>query len=94
MTHLFNIRPLAITCLLACYGIISLSVMAEEAVKTLPVNLLEAIQQGKSMTNFRLRYEHVDQEPLANKAHAFTLRSLIGWQTAPLHNFMFGRIVD
>ncbi|CAN1534407.1 MAG: alginate export family protein [Sulfuritalea sp.] len=87
MTHLFNIRPLAITCLLACYGIISLPVMAEEAVKTVPVNLLEAIQQGKSMTNFRLRYEHVDQEPLANKAHAFTLRSLIGWQTAPLHNF-------
>ena len=64
-----------------------------------PSTLLEAIQQGKPMTNFRLRYETVDQEgyqgttPTAKKldtAHAFTLRSLIGWQTAPFKNFSFG----
>ena len=53
---------------------------------------LDSIKDGKPMTNFRLRYESVDQEafqpaPNASKkldsAHAFTLRSLIGWQTAP-----------
>ncbi len=82
MTHLLNLRPLAAACLLA----MSWPVMADEVIPA-PVNLLEAIQQGKPMTNFRLRYEHVDQVPLANKAHAFTLRSLIGWQTAPLHDF-------
>lgn len=84
MTHLLNLRPLAAACLLA----MSWPVMADEAAPA-PVNLLEAIQQGKPMTNFRLRYEHVDQAAtaLTNKANAFTLRSLIGWQTAALHDF-------
>ncbi|MFZ3087408.1 MAG: alginate export family protein [Methylotenera sp.] len=60
---------------------------------------LDSIKDGKPMTNFRLRYESVDQEafqpaPNASKklddAHAFTLRSLVGWQTAPYKNFSFG----
>jgi hypothetical protein len=59
---------------------------------------LDSIKDGKPMTNFRLRYESVDQEafqPAPNatqkldSAHAFTLRSLIGWQTAPYKNFSF-----
>jgi len=59
---------------------------------------LESIKDGKPMTNFRLRYESIDQEafqPAPNgtekldNTHAFTLRSLIGWQTAPFHNFSF-----
>ena len=59
---------------------------------------LDSIKDGKPMTNFRLRYESVDQEafqPAPNatekldNTHAFTLRSLIGWQTAPFHNFSF-----
>lgn len=77
-------------------GLYALPVTAEEA--TPPATLLEAIQQGKPMTNFRLRYENVDQEafqPAPNAtqkldtAKAFTLRSLIGWQTAPFHNLSF-----
>ncbi len=72
--------------------------LAEETVEAAPETLLDAITQGKPMTNFRLRYESVDQEafqpaPNAGKkldtAHAFTLRSLIGWQTAPFHDFSF-----
>lgn len=59
---------------------------------------LDSIKAGKPMTNFRLRYENVQQDgnglvgtafantPLAD-ANALTLRSLIGWQTAPFHNF-------
>jgi len=72
---------------------------AEAAAKPTPqATLLEAITMGKPMTNFRLRYENVDQDgyqgttPTAKKldtAHAFTLRSLIGWQTAPFKNFSF-----
>lgn len=64
------------------------------------------------MTNFRLRYEHVDQDglqpptiigakanPTALKdlenAEGITLRSLIGWQSAPFHNFSFaGQIIN
>ena len=54
-----------------------------------PGSLMEAITAGKPMTNFRLRYEHVDDDVPAHteNADAWTLRSLIGWQTAPFHDF-------
>lgn len=60
----------------------------------------DSIKEGKAMTSFRLRYENVQQDgngppgtpyatiPLED-ANAFTLRSLIGWQTSPYHNFSF-----
>ncbi|HSI23589.1 MAG TPA: alginate export family protein [Methylophilaceae bacterium] len=48
---------------------------------------LDSVKAGKPLTNFRLRYENVDQDGKAEEADAFTLRSLIGWQTAPWHNF-------
>lgn len=60
--------------------------------------LLDAIKQGKPLSSLRLRYENVDQEGFESAAansrrlkvaDAFTLRSLIGWQTAPFHNFSF-----
>ena len=66
--------------------------------------LLDSIKQGKPLTSFRLRYENVDQDGFQQKivgagpivpnkkldtANAFTLRSLIGWQTAPFHNLSF-----
>src|SRR5690606_30786324 len=50
------------------------------------------------MTNFRLRYESVSQDsfqPAPNAgekldtAHGLTLRSLVGWQTAPFRNLSF-----
>jgi len=56
----------------------------------------DSIKEGKPMTSFRLRYENVQQDgngvapfntvPLED-ANAFTLRSLIGWQSSPFHNF-------
>jgi len=52
-----------------------------------PASLLEAITGGKPLTNFRLRYEHVDQDGKTENANAWTLRSLIGWQTIPFHDF-------
>ncbi len=56
---------------------------------------LDSIKEGKPMTSFRLRYENVQQDgngattpaaPLED-ANALTLRSLIGWQSSPFHNF-------
>jgi hypothetical protein len=52
-------------------------------------NLLEAIQQGKPLSSLRLRYENVDQHAFET-ADAWTLRSLIGWQSAPFKHFSFG----
>lgn len=87
------------TMLAALFALYSGNTLAADAVPVAPSTLLEAIQQGKPMTNFRLRYENVDQDgyqgtaTTAKKldtAHAFTLRSLVGWQTAPFKNFSFG----
>ncbi|PPC95614.1 alginate export family protein [Methylotenera mobilis] len=65
----------------------------EEAVAE--YTFLDAIKDGKQMTNFRLRYENVNQEAFSSGSklktgEAFTLRSLIGWQTAPYKNFSIG----
>ncbi len=66
-------------------------VLADEAPATLPeYSFMDSIKTGTPMTSFRLRYEHVDQDGLAEHADAWTLRSLIGWQTAPFHNFSIG----
>ncbi|GAB7562164.1 hypothetical protein LG202_02030 [Methylobacillus methanolivorans] len=90
----------------ACYGsllglaIASIpTVQAEEALPE--YTFLDAIKTGKNLTSFRLRYENVEQDgnaptgqPLKD-ANGVTLRSLIGWQTAPYHNFSFaGQIID
>ena len=41
----------------------ALPALAEDAVKAVaPTTLMEAITMGKPMTNFRLRYENVDQD--------------------------------
>lgn len=50
-------------------------------------SVAEAITQGKSISSFRLRYEYVDQAGKDETADAWTLRSLIGWQTKPFHDF-------
>lgn len=73
----------------------TLPALAEDTTKNLaPISLLEAIAMGNPMTNFRLRYENVDQDGVnagtgkqLNEANALTLRSLVGWQTKPFKNF-------
>lgn len=82
----------------ALLAIWSAPVYSEEVATAAPETLLDAIKQGKPMTSFRLRYENLNQEayqstvPNAKKldtGEAFTLRSLIGWQTAPFKDLSF-----
>jgi hypothetical protein len=88
----------------------ALPVLAEDAAPVpeaaTEYTLLDAIKTGKPMTSFRLRYESVSQDglgpvntPAANTdlkdGKGTTLRSLIGWQTAPFHNFSFAaQLID
>jgi hypothetical protein len=51
-----------------------------------PASVAEAIGQGKVSLNVRLRYEHVAQASLLD-ANALTLRTRLGYTTAPLHGF-------
>jgi hypothetical protein len=87
-----NIRQVSLAVMLA---MASNSLMAEEEV--LPeYTFLDSIKTGKSLSSIRPRYEHVEQTgfqgttpaaPELKNAHAFTTRTLIGWQTAPYKNF-------
>lgn len=89
-------------CLMAC-TVLALASMAqsadaEEVTAEPEYTFLDSIKEGKPMTSFRLRYENVQQDgngvaplntvPLED-ANALTVRSLIGWQTSPFHNFSF-----
>lgn len=81
-------KPIVVALLACTYA--SAALAEEAAAPPPPANLLEAITTGKPMTNFRLRYEHVSQDGKTNDANAWTLRSLIGWQTRPFNNFSVG----
>ncbi len=52
--------------------------------------LARAIANGKSLSSFRLRDELVQQGGKSLDAQAVTLRTLLGWQTAPLHGLSVG----
>ena len=74
--------------LAAIAAVYALPTLAEDAVKAAaPTTLMEAITMGKPMTSFRLRYENVDQDGKTEQSNAWTMRSLIGWQTRPFNNF-------
>jgi hypothetical protein len=48
-------------------------------------SLWDAVTGGKLLLNLRPRYEHVEQDGKTYDANALTLRTLLGWQTAPYH---------
>jgi hypothetical protein len=81
----------ATTTLSAALLLATMPAMAEEAAALPEYTFMDSVKAGKPLTNFRLRYEHVDDDVPAHteNADAFTLRSLVGWQTAPWHNFSF-----
>lgn len=82
-----NTRKLLSVIVLIALGLPSCLAIADEAQSFGDLSLLDAIKNGKSMTSFRLRYDSKDDDAYPRAGHAFTLRSLIGWQTAPFHNF-------
>lgn len=49
--------------------------------------LSDAILNGKPMLDVRYRFEHVDQQGRARDAAAHTVRTKIGFQTAPFYDF-------
>ena len=86
------------TLLLLALGATS-STQAEEALAE--YTFMDAVKTGKNLSSLRLRYENVQQDgnapngsPLKD-ANAVTLRTLLGWQTAPFHNFSFAaQLID
>lgn len=97
-SNLFKLNLLTFNLCLALTGFAS-AAHAEGATEEVDeYTFMDSIKDGKNLTSFRLRYEHVDQDglavaPVANDklkdAEGLTVRSLVGWQTAPFHNFSF-----
>ena len=59
----------------------------QELVKAQAQDVQDAISGGKLMLQLRPRYEYVDQSNKPDQANAFTLRTLLGWETKPYHDF-------
>lgn len=59
--------------------------MAEPATEA--ADLKDALTGGKFSGNFRFRYEYADQAGFNQTAEAFTLRSVLGYETKALHGF-------
>lgn len=97
-SNLFKLNLLTFNLCVALTGFAS-AANAEDATEEVDeYTFMDSIKDGKNLSSFRLRYEHVDQDglavaPVANDelkdAEGLTLRSLVGWQTAPFHNFSF-----
>jgi hypothetical protein len=47
--------------------------------------LIDAVADGKPILTLRPRYEHVEQDGKPNNADAFTMRTLLGWETNAWH---------
>jgi predicted porin len=78
------IRFIALGCVIAfSLGSIHNASAAEE--KKEAEGVLDALTGGKLLLNLRPRYEYVDQATKPENAKAFTLRSLIGWETKPYY---------
>ena len=96
----FNLTLNTYAALLALSGAACSAVAEESPITKDEYTFMDSVKEGKNLSSFRLRYENVDQAGLgpagtlaANKdlsnGEALTLRSLIGWQSAPYHNFSF-----
>ena len=60
--------------------------MAEETANQ-AASFSEALTEGKFKANFKLRYENVNQDGKTETGEAFTLRSLVGYETKAFHGF-------
>ena len=70
--------------------LLSAGLISAQAAESDQYSLLESIKTGKSMSSLRLRYEHAEQDNRSKNADAFTLRTLVGWQTADFHHVSLG----
>lgn len=50
-------------------------------------DLGDALLNGKPIIDLRVRYEHVDQDGVANNANAYTGRARLGYETGSFHGF-------
>jgi hypothetical protein len=50
-------------------------------------DLVEAVKNGKPIIDVRYRFEFADQDGKTENANAHTVRTQLGWETAPFYDF-------
>ena len=78
------VRRAMLGCILAVALVFHNPVFAAEEKKEAET-ITEAVTGGKLLLNLRPRYEYVDQATKPENSKAFTLRSLVGWETKPYY---------
>jgi len=71
----------------ACTGLLLIGGTATADQHPQAGSLLQAVIDGKAYGQVRPRYEFVDDEVLSDKAHAFTMRTRLGYKTAGWNRF-------
>lgn len=71
----------------ACTGLLLIGGTATADQHPQAGSLLQAVTDGKAYGQVRPRYEFVDDEVLSDKAHAFTMRTRLGYKTAGWNRF-------
>ena len=84
MKSLQIFRVSLLGCIFALAPFFPAGVFAAEEKKE-AAGIIEAVTGGKLLLNLRPRYEHVDLATKPENAEAFTLRSLVGWETKPYY---------
>lgn len=77
---------MAATFLVSCVSLSAVNVAEAKSLK-------EAFLEGQPYLDVRFRYEHIDQAGLADKAHAATIRTRLGYKTAEYME-MFSGVIE
>ena len=80
---------------LAAHALLAAGALALATRATAQTNTLQnAIQSGKATIDARLRYEFVDQDGMPDNANAITLRTRLGYTTAPFYGLDAGIMAE
>ncbi|USG63048.1 hypothetical protein NBZ79_08655 [Sneathiella marina] len=69
------------------FFVASISMLASPMSSKAEESLAQALENGKFLTNIRIRYEYVDQDGIANDAQAKTARVRLGYETGSWKDF-------
>lgn len=66
---------------------VAVAIAGAPAVAWAENDLVEAVKNGEPLIDVRYRFEFADQDGKTENANAHTLRTKLGWETAPFYDF-------
>jgi Alginate export len=72
---------------LASLGLASLSLCSAAQEVDEPMTLWDAVRNGNLLLQLRPRYNYIDEDAKSKHTNVVTIRTLLGWRTAPFNDF-------